>query len=276
MDEITYVVCALHGAWPQIAPTLGPDYVYHLFDGVSKHMPRDVNWRFVCFTDRKPSELPGIPTRALPHGMYGWFAKLYVFSPDAFPVGSRVLYFDLDTVVVNDLRALTTVDISLPIFLWDEYHPLPRRAASGIMSFRSGPELYPIWNEFKGYLGKPPPYTSVKKPHPMQNCSYWQQHIRTHCTTDEQWLHQFIYPAEGKHVLWQDILPKQMLMSYKWDILGMNRRHIMRTKQPYTCIYFFHGRPRPHEVKLFWHPRPLSGQTKVSTNECAVAGVAVD
>jgi len=107
----------------------------------------------------------------------------------------------------------------------------------------------------------------------MRECSYWQSQIKPACNTDEEWLHQFIYPSE-KHVMWQDVLPKRMLMSYKWDVLGMNRKKVKRHRMPYTCVYFFHGRPRPHEVKQFWHPRARIGPTEISTSECVVAGEA--
>ena len=269
IDEMINIACVLQGAWPQNAPALGEDYVRHLYDRIKMFMP-PVPWRFVCFTDRKVNQIPGVPTRPLPNGLYGWFSKLYAFSPEAFPTGSRVLYFDLDTVPIAPIEPLTTVDISKPVFLWDEYHPLPKRAASGIMSFRSGPEMSPIWNQFVQYLGRPPPYGYVVRNHPMKNNSYWQASLRQYIGTDEEWLHQFVYPAD-KHRLWQDLLPPRTLLSYKWDILGVNRKRIKRAKNANTCLYFFHGRPRPHEVKAFWTLRS-SGQILNSTEECAPDG----
>lgn len=260
VGELVNVVCVLTGAWPQTAPALGEDYVLNLHDGICKHLHAE--FKFTCFTDRASEKLPGIDTRSLPAGLHGWFNKLYLFSKDAFPEGSRVLYFDLDTVLLGDLELLATVDITKPVFLWDENHPLTKRAASGIMAFRSGPELYPIWDEFEsaGYARRPPPYGMSRNiKHPMLGDSVWQQWIdktaqRGGITTDEEWLHYFIYPA--KHRLWQDVLKERTLLSYKWDVMGLGRSRKKREHAPWTALCFFHGRPRPHEVKGFWYARP--------------------
>src|SRR5580704_9346260 len=120
-EDVTFA-CVLHGAWPQNAPSLGETYVRYLYEGIRKNV-RGRPWRFVCFTDRDASDprLEGIATRALPTGFNGWFNKLYLFAPEAFPAGHRIVSFDLDTVVVGDIEPLLGVDLSVPVFLWDEY-----------------------------------------------------------------------------------------------------------------------------------------------------------
>lgn len=77
------------------------DYVVNLRSMVAKHL--DVPHRFVCLCD-KPHRLPrSIETVTVtPHkGLAGWWSKIELFKPDRF--SDRVLYLDLDTVVVRDL-----------------------------------------------------------------------------------------------------------------------------------------------------------------------------
>ncbi len=62
-------------------------------------------YKFVCVTDEPGgylSDVHPIPAPKLPH-MRGWFAKLYLFAPGVFPKGERVLFFDLDTLILADI-----------------------------------------------------------------------------------------------------------------------------------------------------------------------------
>jgi hypothetical protein len=61
--------------------------------------------RFVCLTDR-PQALTGVTTimvDPLPEGMYGWWRKVELFNP-RHPLGGRLLYLDLDVLIVSDMR----------------------------------------------------------------------------------------------------------------------------------------------------------------------------
>lgn len=259
-DDLVFICCVLQGEWPIVSPSfkaahpdipdLGARYVRIIHESVQRYAPRGMAYRFAAFTDRR--DIPGVATRPLPRGIYGWFNKLWLFSPDAFPVGTRVLCFDLDTAIVGDLTALATVALDLPIFLrdvWGAHH-----AASGVFSFRSGPALYPIWSEFERYVGKRPPYIPNRE-HPMRGVPGWGQCVRE-CRTDEQWLHHFVYPNGWR--AWQEVLPSKFL-SYKHDILRM--RANAPEPEPLTperakaaSIVYFHGQPRPHDVIAPWNP----------------------
>ena len=74
-----------------------PEYVHKLRDGVSRHL--SIPHRFVCFTD-DPAGLE-CDTEILPEGLKGWWNKLYLFRRDLFE--GRMLYFDLDMVIVGNL-----------------------------------------------------------------------------------------------------------------------------------------------------------------------------
>lgn len=81
------------------------DYVTRLLSMVGRHIDR--SFEFVCFTDR-PTELPHairtLPAFAWPN-LAGWWTKLELFNP-AHRLGERILYLDLDTIVVGDLASI--------------------------------------------------------------------------------------------------------------------------------------------------------------------------
>lgn len=78
----------------------GAEYVRKLQAMVSRNLGPH---RFVCLTDepgRHDVECQQI------QGGGGWWAKIALFEPGRFPDGERILYLDLDSVVVGDLRPL--------------------------------------------------------------------------------------------------------------------------------------------------------------------------
>lgn len=90
------------------------EYVTRLAAMVAKWMDRP--YRFVCLTDR-PRDLPkGIETIRVPspRPLFGWWAKIALFGPSVASVG-RVLYLDLDTLIVGALAPL--LDFPAPFAL---------------------------------------------------------------------------------------------------------------------------------------------------------------
>jgi hypothetical protein len=223
--DTVYFACVLTGNWPgefkaarKVHADLGAHYVRCLYEMVSRHAPRNTPWRFVCFTDR--AEIPGVPCRPILPGLYSYFSKLFLFSSEAFPVGARVIYFDLDTRIVGDLTPLTQVALDNTAFFlrneWDGRH-LP---ASGVMSWIAG-KMTGVWRHFEPVCQQRPPYESlVANQHTLG--------IRT----DEEWLHQWY--GTGGWSSWQDTLPGHF-SSAKRDTV------------PGKTVIYYHGRPRPHE-----------------------------
>lgn len=87
--------------WVKANVPYGVEYVANLRAMVARHLARP--HRFVCLTDR-PHELPaGVEPIAIHHDrqLFGWWAKVKLFTPGQFT--GRVLYLDLDTVVVSSL-----------------------------------------------------------------------------------------------------------------------------------------------------------------------------
>lgn len=88
------------------------EYVTKLRSMVAKFLP--VSHRFVCLSD-KPFQHDDIGY--IPIGQYGWprwWAKMALFDRK-WRYGRKVIYFDLDTVIVNDLSPLIPINIEFGI-----------------------------------------------------------------------------------------------------------------------------------------------------------------
>lgn len=80
------------------------DYVYNLKSMVERNTT--VPHQFVCFSDR---EIDGIKTRKLIPGYEGWWNKMQMFNTD-FRLNKRVVYLDLDTLIVGNIDWLLNYD----------------------------------------------------------------------------------------------------------------------------------------------------------------------
>lgn len=101
---------------------------------VRAHLP--VDHRFVCLSDVDvPCERIGLETE-----WPGWWAKLELWRPGTF--SDRVLYFDLDTLIVDDISALATYEGNRAA-LDDFFDPV--LAATGVMAF-DGAQTDDAWS----------------------------------------------------------------------------------------------------------------------------------
>lgn len=123
---------------------MGREYVARLRGMAKRHMP--VPHRFVCLSD-------GVhDCETIPVDEPGWWAKLALFRPGLFPFGERVVYLDLDTVIVGSLG---------PLLTWNGIFGAlgPFRGGGGdqigsaVMSWRSGfgSDIWTAWVD----AGKP-------------------------------------------------------------------------------------------------------------------------
>lgn len=115
-----------------------PEHVHLVYAQVARHLP---GARFVCLTDM---DVPGIACLPLAHGWPGWWSKMEMFRPGTFD--DRVLYLDLDTVIVGDLSDLAGYagDFAmLSDFL------RPERPASGVMAWEAECDAaQAVWGAF--------------------------------------------------------------------------------------------------------------------------------
>lgn len=199
MSDLT-VACVLRsGGW------CGPEDVQRLAAGVARHLP--TQHRFVCLTD---VGVPGIETIPLRTRWTGWWAKLELFTPGLF--GGRVLYLDLDTVVVGDLSEIASC--AAPFAALASFYE-PAAADSGVLTWEAEADFaLEVWQEFSA---RPARWTK----------RYYG---------DGQFVSAIL---GGRAERLQDLFPGQ-IVSFKRDCHGG-----VPAGARLVC---FHGRPRPAEL----------------------------
>lgn len=196
-----------------------PEYVEILYSMVRRNLAGGIRGRFTVFTDAPDlfKDMAGVQTHSVPAGLTGWWAKLYLFSEDAFPKGERVLYFDLDTVITGPLDEIAAYAGEFAI-LKDVYRL--GGLQSSVMAWEAG-TLTHVWNGYKT-AGFP----NIEG-------------------GDQVWIERNIHAQNID--LWQKLYPSAF-RSYKLDCMEFVPKK--------TSVVVFHGRPRPHEcdgwVKDTW------------------------
>ena len=189
------------------------EYVNKLAAMVRRNL--SLPFRFVCVTDDPSGLTADIETIQAPvhlRGAQGWFTKLYLFSPGLFPHGSRVVFFDLDTLVmanIDDFAAYGGPFAMLGGFS-REYHG---RFGSGIMLWEAG-TLDHVWTKWLA-----------------QNCPIGDG-------TDDSW----IVSQTNPHPL-QQKLPG--IVSFKFHKCRDGMPQAAR-----VCV--FQRRPKPHDCEAKW------------------------
>lgn len=128
----------------------GVEYTNILYDSVNRNLPHNTQAEFVVFTDSPGAYHPHIVVRPLPStNVHGWWHKLSLFQSDLFPLGDRLLYFDLSCVITGRLDALASYDGPFAT-LRDFYYPTGLQ--SSIMAWQQGCGT-DIWTQFvaQGY-----------------------------------------------------------------------------------------------------------------------------
>jgi hypothetical protein len=177
-----------------------PEHVMALRRGVAAHLP--VPHDFVPLVDADPWP--------------GWWAKLGLLRPDLFT--GRVLYLDLDSVVVGDLSDLAAY--SGPFAMLTDFMR-PARPASGVMAWDAGAEApRAIWDAW------------MRDP---------DGHMHTHQGGGDQ---AFIRSVVGDGVdRLQDFLPPNNICSYKVHVMPNGG-------VPDGCsVVAAHGRPKPWDAE---------------------------
>lgn len=200
-----------------------PEYVYRLKKGVEKHLFRA--HRFVCLTDR-PNELEDVETMQVPPGLTGWWGKMALFHP-SWREGEKVLYFDLDTVIVGDLAPLAF--LQAPFGICENFTRLagntqwPCRFGSCVMMLGLG-FGGDIWEAFR------------KRQHELMLNRFGDQKV----------IEQLCKELVHEPVLLQRVLPAGYFVSYR-DL----PRH---PDKPPTgaAVVIFAGHHKPHNTSIAW------------------------
>jgi uncharacterized Rossmann fold enzyme len=204
------VVCVRHGE------KYSPDYVTKLHAMVARNITLGTEGRFICFTDQPDDLPPHIIRSPLPDGVAGWWSKLALFDADLFAPGDRILYFDLDTVIVGDLDQVIRYDGDFAI-LRDFYRPDGMQSA--VMAWTPSPSTAAFWDAWKA-AGRP-----------------------EIAGGDQAWIEKVCAANAFTPDLWQDLYPG-LFCSYKV--------HCNPFPPEGASVVVFHGEPRPHDCGRAW------------------------
>ncbi len=196
-----------------------PDYVNILFDSVRRNMPVDTEYQFICFTDNSVGLLPEIVTKPLPAGLWGWWNKMYLFKQGV--LDGRVVYFDLDTVIVDSISEIIHYKGDFAI-LRDFYRP--NGWQSSVMAWDAA-KMHRLWDEFEkqGYPvieGGDQSFIEMYQ----DTADLWQDMFpesfvsyKAHCVKR--------LPANSKVVVFHGLprphMVKNQWMDYVWKVGGM-------------------------------------------------------
>ena len=180
------------------------DYVYNLKRAVERNTT--IEHKFVCLSDRP---LKGIDTILLKPGLNGWWNKMQLFDGR---LTDRVVYLDLDTLIVDNIDWLLTYEGSFAgiedLGSVNEHQPhLKGKLQSGLLAFSSSAMSW-IWMEF--FLSR--------------------EYVTKTYRGDGEYLNDLI---TSRHLL-QDLYPNE-IKSYKYQVYP--------DKIDGTSIICFHGRP---------------------------------
>ena len=225
----------------------GQEYVEILFDKVRRNLSDKIEFEFLCFTDDPNPYANGIQKKPLLKNLKGWWHKLYFFKKGLFNQGDRIVFLDLDTVIVGGLDEIVKYDGPFAT-LRDFYRP--NGLGPAIILWTPTKHTEYIWTHFisRWNLGLREDYFSRLGGRGDQAILEDIRDLTTQFELDtrgtvyeKRWAEN---PVKNPDIL-QDIFPK-MFRSYKVDC------QINIPKG--TRIVCFHGLPRPHEIKHGWMP----------------------
>jgi len=189
----------------KVGTKYGPEYPNRLAAMVKRHMTEP--YEFICLTDNgKDLNCDWSPIK---EKYPGWWSKMLLFKPHPVVKGRRVLFLDLDTLIIGPLKELTLYNGPFCI-LRDFYRP--EGYGSAVMSISAGYGGH-IWESF------------IKDP------AYWISMKGG----DQDCIKRNVNNAD----LWQDRYPGKVV-SYKVDCQS--------GPPPGASVVCFHGVPRPADV----------------------------
>jgi ADP-heptose:LPS heptosyltransferase/SAM-dependent methyltransferase len=173
-----------------------------------------VPFKFVCFTDLH--KIDGCNTVKLVSDVPGWWPKVEVFRSDNID-SQRVVYFDLDTVILDNIDDLLDLDGDFyGLTPWNRANRRKGYFASGIMAWRNGIADC-IWSRF-----------TKKVPQDYHG--------------DQAYMSNILARNHIEYESIQSVVPG--IYSYK--------RECRNGLPAGARIICFHGRPRLHEMTEKW------------------------
>lgn len=215
----------------RVGTLYGPEYVERLYNMVSRNLSG--NFKFYCITDDS-TPIENVELIHIKNQKYKkqWWHKVHLFD-STLGLEGRMLYFDLDVVIVNKLNRLidSLGDDFYGIRDFNrKFNPRWNKLNSSVMSWMAGHHNH-IFDKFK-----------------RESKSAQRLH------GDQDWIWQ---TAQHQIKFW----PEPWIQSYKWEIRNRsellyrgNKRFFKETRDDVKIhkqcsVLVFHGEPKPHEVK---------------------------
>ena len=201
----------------KVGTKYGPEYVNNLYAMVARHLDLGTEGNFICFTDDAEGLAEGINPWPIPPYLSdsGWWAKLYLFAPGVFALKDRVVYFDLDTVIVGDLDEICRFEPPKGrlLILRDYYRPEGMQASAMMWRGGFGAEIWQSWAR----AGRP----------------------EIPGKSDQNWIERVVTDP----IILQEQFPGSFV-SYKV--------HCQPFPPEDAVVVDFHGEPKPHNCGRSW------------------------
>lgn len=190
-------------------PKYGPEYVNRLWTGVETFLRR--RHRFVCMTENRSGLREEIETLPLElGGLIGWWHKIALFKPPSGLEDSRLIFLDLDTVIIGNMDFV--LDYQGPFVILRDFYR-PNGYGSAVMSIAPG-YGQGIWGKF------------------AEHPKLWMAEL----AGDQDFIRMCVDGAD----LWQDLCPSK-IVSYKAQCgQGIPEG---------AAIVCFHGEPKPADLR---------------------------
>jgi hypothetical protein len=215
---------------------MGARYVNALYRGCLRNLT--IPFRFVCFTDESAGlsrevETKSLPSDLIPERLHKVYNKIALFRPGAFSVGERVLFMDLDTIILSNIDDLAAYHGPFAM-LRDPTRP--HALGSGLMAWEFTSDLHEIWERW------------VAANYP------------DHPWADQGWI---AYVLNEKPVRLQDAFPDRIL-SFNVDCCGIPPKKPTPIQElarqlkyklfsvPYprgASVVYFQGEPKPDNCR---------------------------
>lgn len=195
----------------------GAEYVNNLFDMVKRNLSAGYPGRFVCITDDPTGLHRDIEVIQAPSDIHGWWVKLWMFKRGLFAEGERLIFMDLDTLVIGELDSLAGYSGKFAT-LRDFYNP--ELLGPAIVCWTACEDVAAIYDE----------WAAAGHPTAGHGDQWWL------CRMDQG---RFARNCDKL----QDLYPG-MFVSFKADC---------RPYPPKAAkVVCFHGQPRPHNCPEKW------------------------
>lgn len=200
-----------------------PEYVHKLFSMISRNYTGDFS--FICMTDELTEKVqiqdPRFCVLKLEYNYPGWWSKFEIFK-----IFGKVIYFDLDTVILKSIDELA-----------NNVMTLKKNEFIGLKTFNPRKELNPELKFNSGIMGWNGDCSFI-----LSNFDYPSMAQSEKYDGDEGWIGELLRLKERTIYYWQDLVPG--IYGYK--------RHCLRRVPSDTKIVCFYKHPRPHEAKEPW------------------------